>query len=392
MKHYRGRGEYEIVQIGDWFSRHRLIVKLLIWLSASFFGLFSIYEILDYFNINFVNIFLKPIALFICISIIVTLVRAIVYLIQSIPAGLSCSTNEYIDDKDSLIEMLKDAESHSRWTEIIKIGSALSDVLWFTSRKKLRVAIGHFVEVAATQIDDKYTLSTTLIEDLGNTIMGLGKVDEGIKYIRRGIDVAEENNFYFLIMRGYRNLANCYSLKGDSSKATGCLSKAEVATDNIADEIKKYEALGAIEYARCKIYKTDKKYGDAIKALDDSISNYKQLSYKYPETEKRNNDRLVKIYREKGAIYLAMNTENSIDSAYDSLSIGLKLARETMNYENIIKCCNMLAKILIDKNAIDAAEGMMNIAKECINKIDTPSIVNEYNEVMRKLEFEKYAF
>ena len=100
----------------------------------------------------------------------------------------------------------------------------------------------------------------------------------------------------------------------------------------------------------------------------------------------------MKIYREKGAIYLVMNTENSIDRAYDSLSMGLKLARETMNYENIVKCCNMLAKILIDKNAIDAAEGMMNIAKECINKIDSPSIVNEYNEVMRKLEFEKYAF
>ncbi|MCI8508468.1 MAG: hypothetical protein HFJ06_07920 [Lachnospiraceae bacterium] len=391
MEEKRGRKEYEIIQIRKWFIRHQLAVKLLIWLLASFFGLFSIYEILDYFKVNFIYIFLNPIIIFICISIIVTLIRAIVYLIQNIPSSLSNSTNEYIDDKDSLIEMLKDAESHSRWTEIIKIGSALSDVLWFTSRKKLRVAIGHFVEVAATQIDDKYTLSTTLIEDLGNTIMGLGKVDEGIKYIERGIEVAEECNFYFLIMRGYRNLANCYSLKGDSTKATVYLTNAEAATNNIADEIKKYEALGAIEYARCKVYKTDKRYDDAIKALDDSISSYKKLSNKYPETEKRNNDRLVKIYREKGAIYLAMNTENSIDRAYDSLTAGLKLARETMNYENIIKCCNMLAKILIDKNAIDAAEGMMNIAKECINKIDTPSIVNEYNEVIRKLEFEKYA-
>lgn len=388
MKSSHGKGRTEVVQVREWLNKHAMLVKSLIWLVASFLGLFSIYLILDYFNINFINSLLRPITLFVCISIIITLLRVIFFMIQNFPVNL---TNEYLDDNDSLIEMLKDAESHSRWTEIIKIGSALSDVLWFTSRKKLRVAIGHFVEVAATQIDDKYILSTTLIEDLGNTIMGLGKVDEGIKYIKRGIKVAEENHFYFLIMRGYRNLANCYSLKGNSIQAVDYLKKAENATNDIIDEVKKYEALGAIEYARCKIYKTDKKYYDAIKALDNSISNYAILSQKYPETEKRNNDRVVKIYREKGAIYLAMNTESSIDSAYDSLSTGLKLAKEAMNYENIIRCCNMLAKILIDKNAIDAAEGMMNIAKEYINKVDTPSIVNEYNEVVRKLEFEKYA-
>lgn len=102
-----------------------------------------------------------------------------------------------IEQSDSIIAMLKEAEAHSRWREIIKIGSSLSDVLWFTSRKKLRVAIGHFVEVAAQQLNDTYTLSSTLIEDLGNTLLGLGKPDKGIGYIKRGIEVAKDSNYFF---------------------------------------------------------------------------------------------------------------------------------------------------------------------------------------------------
>lgn len=379
-----------ICKISEWYKSHQLFTAPIVWLVTSFVGLFGIYEILDYFHIKLFDNLLKPFVIFILLSIILSLSRVIVYLIKNYPKASNEITTEGVES-DSIIEMLKEAESHSRWAEIIKIGSSLSDVLWFTSRKKLRVAIGHFVEVAAQETNDLYVLSETLIEDLGNTYLGLGKPDKGIVYIKRGINIAESNNYPFLIMRGYRNLSCCYSYKNDPQNALTYLIRAESATSAISDPVKKLEALGAIEYARCKVHKKEGNFTAAILALDASIAHYGTLSQKYPDTKKRNDDRIVKIFREKGALYLSMNTDEATDSAYDSLLYGLKLAQETLNYDNIIICCTFLAEIQIKRGALEAAEGMINIAKACIGKIDTPSIIDDYNLTIRKLEIEKYA-
>lgn len=374
----------------EWCQEHHFIVVPIKWFILSFIGLYGVYEVLAYFEIKILENPIPPFIWFLCLSTILMLVRAIGHLLKCFPKPIT-DTNEYISNNDSLIEMMKEAESHSRWAEIIKIGSALSDVLWFTSRKKLRVAIGHFVQVAAQQSNDKYTLSATLIEDLGNTVMGLGRPDEGISYIKQGIKIAETENYPFLIMRGYRNLANCYSMKNDPISAEVQLTVATQATNNITNTAKKLEAFGAIEYARCKILKKQGKNTEAINALDAAIAYYDDLSNQFPDSKKQNNDRLVKIYREKGVIFLAMNNDESTDNAYDALMQGLQLAQETLNYDNIIRCCSLLAKIQIKRQAIEAAEGMVNIAKDCISKIDTPAIINEYNQIVRELELEKYA-
>jgi len=382
--------QHKISRFAEWYKEHQLFTTPIVWLIASFVGLFGVYEVFDYFNIKFLDKLTKPFVLLLLISIILALGRAVVYLLEHYPK-LATEISKELLENDSIIAMLKEAESHSRWAEIIKIGSSLSDVLWFTSRKKLRIAIGHFVEVAAQQSNDLYVLSTTLIEDLGNTYLGLGKPDKGIAYINRGIKIAENNNYPFLIMRGYRNLSCCYSYKNDPTKALTYLKQAEAAAETITDPIQKLEALGAIEYARCKVYKKEGQFIEAVSTLDTAITHYNTLSQQHPDTKKRNDDRLVKVYREKGALYLSMNTEEATDNAYDSLMRGLKLAQETLNYDNIIVCCTFLADIQIKRGAFEAAEGMVNIAKACIDKIDTPSIIDDFNKIVRKLEVEKYA-
>ncbi len=384
------RDEHRISKLSEWYKAHQLITAPIAWMIVSFLGLFGIYEAFDYFSINFLDSLVKPFVLIISISLILALVRLVAYLLIHYPKLPIEIANSAVEN-DSIIEMLKEAESHSRWAEIIKIGSSLSDVLWFTSRKKLRIAIGHFVEVAAQQTNDLQVLSETLIEDLGNTYLGLGKPNKGITYINRGIKIAESNNFQFLIMRGYRNLSCCYSYKNDPPNALTYLVKAESAASKITDPIKKLEALGAIEYARCKVFKKEGDFAAAISTLDTAISHYNMLSQQYPDTKKRNDDRLVKVYREKGSLFLSMSTDEATDNAYDSLMLGLKLAQETLNYDNIIVCCTLLAEIQIKRGAFEAAEGMVNIAKACVEKIDTPLIIDDYKQIVRKLEIEKYA-
>jgi tetratricopeptide (TPR) repeat protein len=292
---------------------------------------------------------------------------------------------QHIDTSDSIMAMMKDAESNSRWSEIIKLGTALSEVLWYTSRKKLRIDVGHIVSVAARQLNDTEALARAQIEDIGNTMLGLRDVEQGISYIKQGIKVAEDNNHTFLVSRGYRNLANCYSYKSETSRATEALKKAEAAAAQLPAGEKKLEALGAIEYARCKVRQSDGDYQGAIAALDRALLYYADLANQFPATRRDNKDRLVKIHREKGAIYLRMNKADSRDLAYESLQAGLQLAQETQNYDNEVRCCCLMARILLDRDAVPAAEGIMNIAAKSISNLEMPSIIEEYNQINRRI-------
>lgn len=382
---HKRRNDLRIQATKEKVEKISIYWQLVIYFVLSFIGLFGVYEILDHFKVSFLHSFDAKWVIFLLLSIIVALGRYIIYLLLNMPPIVSQDQNVN-EANDSLIEMLKDAEAHSRWTEIIKIGSALSDVLWFTSRKKLRLVIGGFVEVAATQVKDDKVLSATLIEDLGNTIMGLGYPDKGITYIKRGIEIAEKNHYSFLIMRGYRNLANCYALKNDPEQSEKYLNKAIAAASEITDEAQKLEALGGIEYARCKTLEHKEKYDDALLALNNSIMHYSNLGKQYPETQSRNRDRLVKVYREQGVIYLK---QGNYQSAKTALLDGLRCAQETLNHDNIVRCCTLLAKIQLENGEVEPAEGMLNIAKQHIDKIDTPTIRKEYNDTSRRLEIEK---
>lgn len=367
-----------------WYKDRNFWKGILIAFWASLAAMWLIYEILDYFKVSLPWSLQASLPFFIAAALLVAMARTI----TALSAKLSLATRPTPvkeASSDSILSMMKDAESNSRWGEIIKLGTALSEVLWYTSRKKLRVEVGHFLEVAARQTDNHEALANTLIEDLGNTIMGLGDVNQGISYIQQGIEVAEAHGLHFLAARGYRNLANCYSFKGESARARAALTKAHAEAQQIREPQKKMEAAGAIVYAESKLAFTDGKFPEAIARLDEVARIYSDLARQFPETATKNNDRIVKIHREKGVVYLRMGTPDAQDKAYASCQTGLRLAQATQNYDIIVRCCCIMARILLDKAAVPAAEGMMNIAANNIAKIDTPAIIEEYHNVNRRL-------
>lgn len=366
----------------------KVYIKVAFYFGATFIGLYGVVEVLEYFDINILKIKHEKLYIYILISLVVALIRYIVFLTGIIKNTSEQLSSQKIDEDDSILKMMKHAQNNQRWHEIIKIGSSLSDVLWFTSRKELRVKIGLIVEVAANQVGDMKTLSTTLIEDIGNTKFGLGDVDNGIKYIKRGIDIAERNNLFFILTRGYRNLACCFAYKGDETNCEHSLNKASSFVPMITPEEKKLEALASIEYARNKYFGMKKDYASAINSLDSTIRYYQQLQTQYPENEERIRDRLVKVYREKGIIYIA---DRKFDDAKRELQIGLKKSQETFNYENIVRCCTLLADLMINNNELVTADGMIQIASQYIDKIDTKSVKNQLNEVSLKYRIKKQA-
>lgn len=342
------------------------------------------YEILGFFKLELpFSIQASPIA-FVTIATIAALLRVIFQLSKDLETVTVLLPHDN-DHDDSLLDMIKEAEANSRWGEIVKLGNALSEVLWYTSRKRLRLEIGHFLETAARQLGDNETLARTLIEDLGNTTMGLGDPNRGIQYIKQGIRIAELNNLHYLTARGYRNLANSYSLKGQPAKARTSLQQAKQASSRITEGQPKLEAEGAIEYAESKIHFTDGEYQKAIHSLENTLRIYNQLSQTYPTTSPANADRIVKIYREMGVVWLKCNVPEAQDKAYENCQTGLRLATKTQNYENVVRCCSIMANILLSKGAIPAAEGILSIASKNIAHIDTPTTIDEYTKANRRL-------
>lgn len=368
-----------------WYRDRPFIKMVAITVASSFAALFTLFEIPAWFHLYTPPADLSILVVFYAVAaILITLVRVIIVLAGNLAESRNLA-GELVGNEDSILSMMKDAESNSRWGEIIKLGNALSEFLWYTSRKKLRVEIGHFVEVAARQSNDTETLARTLIEDLGNTIMTLGDVNQGLTYIKQGINVAEASGHDYLVFRGYRNLANCYSFKKETPNATAALIAAQAAADRLPDERQRIEALGALEYSRCKVFESTGDYAQAIAALDAAVLHYADLRDRYPSTARSNHDRMVKVYREKAVVYLKMNTETARDLAYEACQTGLNLAQAAQNYENIVRCSCIMAKLLLDKDAVPAAEGVMNIAAKNIAKVDQPALLDEFNRVNRRI-------
>lgn len=348
-------------------------------------GLLLLYQGLEWFGVTLPFDMATSAPFFLLVAIILTLIRIIDRLAVENAALRNRPQDVPVVAPDSILQMMKDAESNSRWGEIIKLGNALSEVLWYTSRKRLRIEVGHFLELAARQTGDMETLARTLIEDLGNTIMGMGDPVQGIAYITQGIKIAEDNDLHALSARGYRNLANSHSLRGDTRSAAEALVRAHQFADKLPNDKEKLEALGSISYAESKIHRENGDYPKALASLDHAIQNYTELQEAYPNTAASNKDRLVKIFREKGVLYLKMSSPDSQDQAYENFQAGLKIAQETQNHDNIVRCCSLMAQILVGKGAVPAAEGLMNIAAQSISRIDSPGVLDEYNLTNRKL-------
>lgn len=371
-----------IPTISPWYRDSKFMKALGVTFGTSLGGLFVLYETLDLFKITLPDWTSHPYIVFLLLSLHVCFLRVISGLSANIIARANAQGEPV---PDSILQILHDAESNSRWNEIVKLGTALTEFLWYTSRKKLRIEVGHIVAMAARQANDSLAEARTLIEDLGNTIMTLGDVDQGISYINRGIKIAEDHGYSFLACRGYRNLANCYSYKGDSTNAIAALTRATDYAQSLTDASSRLDALGAIEYANCKAFEVQKQYADALKALDRAVDYYEQLEQLDPSTAAANQDRLVKVYRERSVVYLQMGTDDSIDRAADACQTALQLAHNSQSFENVVRCCCILGRIYLHQDAISAAEGVMSIAAKNVAHIDSPKILDEYTRIARRV-------
>jgi tetratricopeptide (TPR) repeat protein len=274
------------------------------------------------------------------------------------------------DSPDSLLYYIESAYENERWTEVIKIGSALSEPLWYTGKFEIRMKIGKLVEDAALHADDVEERIEALLDDLGWTKYRLN-IPSAIQDIEKGLRLAIENNIPYYIAKGYRHLCHIYTtMPSKISEAEKQYQEAKTQINFITDTVKRNETYGNVEYAHAKLLEALTKYEEALKAIEDSISHYKL-----------NNDldRIVKMYNFKGHIILKLGNRSE---AIEIFKEGQKLAIEISNNVNIIKNGKDIAQMYYEDGEIEMAKKTLLSIKKYLGRMSDRVLEKEYFSIL----------
>lgn len=142
------------------------------------------------------------------------------------------------------------------WKEIVRIAYPLSESLWYSGKYELRVMIAEYTNkacinllsqnITSIKLNGRYTSisyirSAILIDDMGWTLFRISKnyFDASLKSILKGINIAESNSYYDLILKGYKHLF-CITVELDKDFAN-----TQIYSEKIRDVLleKSYQQL-----------------------------------------------------------------------------------------------------------------------------------------------------
>lgn len=396
--------------------KNKIVSNILVYIKNPMIGivgiagsLFSIIEMFEYFGFDFLGIFNNSYIDFFMIVIILYLIGLL------LNEKINDEKPNAVDNKqvlltrngDSILELLARTMKMARYKEVVQIGEALRKSSCLKNDHTLRIDIGCHVQVAANQCGDMNQEAIALIDDIGNTYLQDGHVKKAIENINKGINIIKKkidsstaNNeqdldeVYYIAVRGYRNLANCYSKNKKIEDATRYIDEACAYIEKISDEEIKLRANGTIEYAKGKKSRTDKKIEDAICHIEKSIEYFNALCI-YKDTEDNRairNESVIKNYRELGDLY--RNVKN-IDKAQENLNVGYAIAKEYDDHDNCVTICLIQAEIAMgytskhtNKNTSNdplsgvKAKDAISRAELSLRYIDTQRILDHYERVV----------
>ncbi|MBE6738298.1 MAG: hypothetical protein E7566_06575 [Ruminococcaceae bacterium] len=275
---------------------------------------------------------------------------------------------------DAIASELDRMMGNKEYSDVIRIGSALSRALWISGEYKNRINIGTLVYEAASKINDNVAITKTLIDDIGWTYVVADDYDKAIRNISSGIERAKIGSLNYWIAKGYRHLFNIYLLKNDNKNATLNLNNAEIALKDIKEEKSRMEMENGIEYDKIELLINNKKYDDGIEKGEILLKQY---------NERLDKERVAKTCSLLGKInYLKGEYFRAIEIFLE----GLQSATICRRTDEMIKCSMGLC-------VSEYMEGNVNrfnyYKEECSKLLNETSfnlifwdvIINKFNEI-----------
>lgn len=367
--------------------------------STMFLGFHGVLEVFERFKIDLLTCFQEStFIIYLFIVIILALIGIIGQMIftNALPQQNTECTNKEQTNSDSIVEIVRHSFELGHHKDVILLGSALRQSTCLKNKNSIKIQIGHFVLEAARYCGDIETEAIALIEDIGNTHLENGEAPKAIEYISMGLEAITDkiavladdcitDSVYYIAIRGYRNLANCYSFNGKENEARQQLTTATTLANKINDQALKLQVMGDLEYAESKVSRITSNWKHTIKHLNKSVDFYDELCKRFPspENERKRIESTTKNYRELGDAFFNIN---NYKSARKALQRGFDYATKNLDYENLVSIC--LLKATIANKTEPEGEGSslaMSEAEKYIRFVDSPKILAKLEEKKKEL-------
>jgi len=272
---------------------------------------------------------------------------------------------------DAIASELDKMMINEEYSDVIRIGSALSRALWISGEYDNRIKIGTLVYEAASKINNNLAITKTLIDDIGWTYVVTNNYGKAIRNINNGIEYAKRGNLTYWCAKGYRHLFNIYLLKNDNKNANKNLFFAEKVADTIESEKSRIEMKNGIEYDKIELLINEEKYDEGIKKAEALLVQYK---------ERVDNERVAKICSVLGKInYLKGEYLEAIRNFLE----GLQFAEACRRTDEKIKCTMGLS---VCEYIEGSTKRFIYYKEECLKFLDGTNI----NLIFWDVIFEKF--
>ena len=347
--------------------------------KSVFFIIFALYAgLLTIFSVILGNPFLHFIQTQGLISlIIVVLVSIICSLLYATGKCTNGNVDTYTTEKiyEALSTVLEKLNDDKDYVVVVRLGSAVSRVLWIAGQYKHRISIGEIIFSAACKLENSYEKSRAQIDDIGWTYFAIKKADKAIENIKSGLLDAQEINNSYLIAKAHRHLTGIYISKNSYQEASENIIKAKDAAEKISDPIEKKEMLAGIEYSNVEVLlKTNKDDLEASLIMAQKVlGEYKEIS---------DFERKAKSYSQIGKIYLL---KDDLQAAIISFTHGLGIAEKIRRHDETVKCLMGLAITYCKRGDVKKAQKHKIACKKLLQRgeqfVSWDEIFSMYNNI-----------
>jgi tetratricopeptide (TPR) repeat protein len=217
-----------------------------------------------------------------------------------------------LDVPTEIQKIIKYFYDKKNYHDVVSLGSAISLFLLRKGYNIQRVAIGKMIEDSAKKTKNVKAQISALIDDIGWSYFLIKNPNKAKTNITNGINKAKskENQLYYFAAKGERHLAGIAAKENRNNILTH-LNNAQQYTERVTDIPQKNEMNASLFLAKAEYYYEEANYLEAERNLLDARSLFENDA-----------NRIVKTHSLLGNIYLAQNTEESIQKAKDEFNDG----------------------------------------------------------------------
>jgi tetratricopeptide (TPR) repeat protein len=253
---------------------------------------------------------------------------------------------------ESIVETLRAEFSRGNYSDVIRVGEALSRPLFESGAFSTRLQIGRMVEEAAARSSRRREQYAALIDSIGWSLVEMGRYPDAERQIRHGLRLIETSPDPFYEAKAHRHLGVIARRQGRFDDAMGQYVDAEAIAMGIGDAQDRLAMVAGLQYALASLSYYQGRYDDAAGEIAKAIDSFTRLGDEY---------RLNMARVMRGDIEFKQGARDDARDTYRLVLQNADRNRETLQY---VRACLGLAEVRAADHEWDDVEQALGLLSE----------------------------